>query len=336
MNREFERFLIFKSDNDGRSDRTVRAYRDVLVRFELWLNGRDPFELDADDLLAFTGPYLHKSLGLNAVSRTVYVACLRGLYAWRSKVSGGFNPSQAVPYPKRGVTLPRVLTLDNAERLMWAPDFATFEGVRDSAMLALLIGCGLRVGGLVGLNMSNIVTQEINGDVRLAIKPTEKGKKERLIPIPREADLLLRVYLEHPDLIEVPRTTDRGDQVLFVTTRNRRCPAHEYYGERRRFGARGVNCMIKRYGLKAGIPSDQLHPHALRHLYGTEFAEDDVDLLMRQQLLGHSSADSTKIYTHLAMRKMTKTVDASNPLSKINSPASQLLKSLGTERKRPS
>ncbi|WP_157964277.1 tyrosine-type recombinase/integrase [Ephemeroptericola cinctiostellae] len=334
MLREFEDFLIYKADNDGAADRTVRAYRDVLVRFEAWINGREPFGLSGEDLLVFTGPYLHKALRLNATSRTPYVACLRGLYAWRAEVAGGANPALILPYPKKGVTLPRVLSLSNAERLMWAPDFSKFEGVRDAAMMGLLIGCGLRVSGLVGLNEGSLVIQEVGGDVRTAIKPVEKGGKQRLIPVPKEADLLLRVYLAHPELEGIDRSVSGGDKVLFVTTRNRRCGAHDYYGERRRFSTRGVLKMIQRHGTAAGIPADQLHPHAMRHLYGTELAEENQDLLVRQSLLGHKSPKSTEIYTHLAMRKLTKVVDNANPMSKFNSPASQLLGNLTTPRTR--
>ena len=220
------------------------------------------------------------------------------------------------------------MNLDHAERIMWSPNFATFEGVRDAAMLALLIGCGLRVSGLCGLNQSNIVPIEVEGAHRLAVKTREKGNKERLIPIPIEADLLLRAYMAHPDLEEIPRELKNGDRVLFVTTRNRKCPAHEYYGEKRRFGRQGVNVMILRHGKRAQIPTDQLHPHALRHLFGAELAEDDVDILLRQLLLDHATADSAAIYSHLAIRKLTRTTDKANPLAKMRTPASQLLEQL--------
>ncbi|WP_051460225.1 tyrosine-type recombinase/integrase [Pseudogulbenkiania sp. MAI-1] len=334
MNRLFEEFLLFKAENDAVADRTVKAYRDILARYEAWLDGRDPLEVNGDQLLAFCGPYLHKTLQLAPVSRTPYVACIRELYRYLSAVRGltGRDPAQAVPYPRRPGKLPRVLSLDNAERLMWAPDFNSFEGVRDAAMLALLLGCGLRVGGLVKLNEGNIASLLAEGgEPRLALKPTEKGDKERLIPVPREADLLLRVYLEHPALEAIHRETANGDRVLFVTTRNRRCPPHEYYGERRRFSTRGVFAMIQRHGEAAGIPKDQLNPHALRHLFGTELAEGDIDLLERQKLMGHQDPKTTAIYTHLAFRKLTRSVDQANPLSKVTTPVSQLLGEMGSK-----
>lgn len=327
MNRLMEEFLLFKADNKGLADRSIRAYRDILQRFEIWLEGRDPLEINADQLLAFTGPYLHKVLKLAPVSRTPYVACIRELYRylWSNRKLLRHDPAASIPYPRKPRKLPTGMALDNAERLMWAPDFNTFDGVRDAAMLAVLIGCGLRVGGLVALNESQLATQTIDGESRMAIRPIEKGSKERMLPVPREADLLLRVYLEHPQLADIDRTTDDGDKVLFVTTRNRRCPAHEYYGERRRFSTRGVFAMLRRHGQTAGIPEEQLHPHALRHLYGTELAEADVDLLERQKLMGHADPKSTSVYTHLAIRKLTGSVDKANPLGKVSTPVSQLL-----------
>jgi len=220
------------------------------------------------------------------------------------------------------------MTLASAEKLMWGPDFSTFEGVRDGAMIALLVGCGLRVTGIVRLNEGDIVQDEVGGKVRMIIKVKEKGDKERRLPIPPEADLLLRLYLEHPDLKDIPRALPNGDQVLFVTTRNRTVPAHEYNGDRRRFNRRSVLQMIKRYGERAGIPEDQLHPHAIRHLYGTELIEGDVNLLNAQKLMGHADPKSTEIYTHTAMRMLTKEVDRANPLAKMRTPVSQLLKQL--------
>lgn len=334
MRKLFEDFLVFKASNDGSLDRTVRAYKDVLARFESFLSGEDPLRVTGDQLLVFCGPYLHKTLNLSPVSRTPYVAAIREFYRWASAVRGliGKNPAEAVPYPKKGRKLPKVLSLENAERLMWAPDFNTFEGIRDAAMLAVLIGCGLRVAGLVSLNESNLVPMEIDGAPRLAVRTMEKGEKERLVPIPREADLMVRVYLEHPQLQQINRSLEDGDRVLFVTVRNRHCPAHEYYGESRRFSARGVLLMVQRHGRRAGISPDQLHPHALRHLYGTELAESKIDILERQQLMGHADPKSTAIYTHLAARSLAASVDTGNPLAKIKTPMSQLLREISSAR----
>lgn len=323
-----ESFIDYKRVNEGRSVRTEEIYRLVLRRLFIFLEGKNPRQVSQDDLLAFTGPWLHKS-GIGATNRRLHVTAVRSFYNWLTSTGQiKADPASALPVPKLGKKIARVMTLGNIEKLMWGPDFSTFEGVRDAAMIALLAGCGLRVSGLVNLNESNLVQDQIDGHDRLVLKVVEKGNKERRIVLPMEADLLMRVYLDHPDLKDVPRQLTDGDRVLFVTLRNRNIPAHEYVGDSRRFNRRTVLMMIKKYGTRAGIPEDQLHPHALRHLYGTELAEDDVDLLIRQQLMGHADPKSTAVYTNLAMRKLTREADRANPLAKIRTPVSDLLKQL--------
>ena len=325
MNRIFEEFLLHKSANDGCQDRTITAYRDTLERFEEWLNGKDPLNLTQDELMVFTGPYLHKK-GLKAVSRKPHISCLREFYTYAAALRlVPSNLSDGLSYPKTGRPLPRVLTLANAEKLMWQPAFSTFEGVRDAAIISVLIGCGLRISGVAALNRSNLITAIDRGEPRLMIRTTEKGDKTRQLPIPREAEMLIRVYLEHPDLHSIDTLLPDGDHVLFVTTGNRNCPAYLYHGERRRFSTRGLRKMMRKHGEDAGIDPAQLHPHALRHLYGTELIESDVSQSITQDLLGHADPKSTKIYVHLATRKLFHEVDRANPLSKIKSPVSDLL-----------
>lgn len=333
MNDLIDAFLLYKRHNRGRSGRTVQVYGLALSRLSLFFADRDPLAATHDELMLFSGAWLHK-LGLDAVSRRPHISAMREFYKWLYEQRHiRLNPAADIPYPQSGKRLPRVMTLSNAEKLMWAPDFSTFQGVRDGAMLALLTGCGLRISGLVRLNESNIIQDEIDGKVRLLLKVREKGDKERKMVIPPEADLQLRLYLEHPDLKEIDRALPNNDQVLFVSTRNRSCPAHEYRGERRRLNRRAVLLTMKKYGQQAGIPDEQLHPHALRHLFGTELAEDNVDILTRQQLMGHANPQSTEIYTHLAMRKLARESDRSNPLAKMRTPVSDLLRQLDKKSK---
>lgn len=325
-----ENFLEFKRHNRGRAERTLQIYRHALEQLLAFVGEKDLLEVTQDELVAFTGPWLAKR-GIVATSRRPYIAAVRQFYQWLYQQRQiEHNPATAVPYPKTGGRLPRVITLANTEKLMWAPDFNTFEGVRDGAMLALLAGCGIRVSGLVRLNVSHVVDQVVEDKPRLFIRVIEKGDKERLVPVPPEADLQLRVYMEHPQLKEIDRTLPDGGHVLFVSVRNRTCPPAEYRGERRRLNRRAVLEMIGKYGRQHGIPEEQLHPHALRHLYGTELTEGNVHILVQQQLMGHIDPKSTEIYTHLAMRKLVHEVDRANPLSKIRTPTSDILKRLKT------
>lgn len=322
-------FISWKQHNRGRSAGTAQLYRRALGRLAEFLGeGRPLLQASEDELIAFTGPWLAKR-GVVALSRRPYVAAVRAFYTWaRARQLTAGNASAAVNYPAHGVKLPDVITIANAEKLMWAPDFQTFKGIRDGAMLALLLGSGIRVSGLVGLDQEDLSEQLVDGRRRLFATVREKGDRQRQVPIPPEADLQLRAYLEHRALAEIDRATRNGRRVLFVTTGNRNLPPAKYRGEKRRFTRRAVNKMLLAYGREHGIPDAQLHPHAMRHLFGTELAEGDVDIRVAQQLMGHRDIKSTGIYTHLATRKLVKEADRANPLAKMRTPTTDILKRL--------
>ncbi|MFZ5514677.1 MAG: tyrosine-type recombinase/integrase [Pseudomonadota bacterium] len=325
-----EAHLEWKQLNQGRSANTARQYRGHLLRLVDYCQEiqRDPLAVSRDDLEVFTGLYLHKK-GLSPVARQTVVAAVRGFYQWLVRAGQlQTNPAAQVPYPKRAKKLPVPLALDAAQALMWAPDMSTFLGVRDAAILAVLIGCGLRVTGLVSLNESDLRPHREDGQDKLILRVTEKGEKDRYLPIPDEASLLLRAYLGHEELDGIDRALPSGDRVLFVSTRNHNVAPHQYYGEKRRISVYLVKDIILKYGTPLGIPRDQLHPHAFRHLYGKELAEADVDILTRQALMGHEDPKSTEIYSHLALRKLAGAVDRANPLAKIKTPVTELLQSL--------
>lgn len=322
-------FLEWKEINQNRSARTVQVYGLALRRLGEFLAGRDYLAASEDDLLLFTGKWLYDQGLRDPLSRRTHVAAVREFYRWlKGRGAIKASPAEMVPHPRVGRRLPQVMALGHAEQLMWAPDFSTLMGVRDAAMMALLMGCGLRVSGLVGLNESNVVPMVIEGRPRLMLRTREKGDKDRQLPIPYQADLLLRVYLEHPELAAIDRTLESGDKVLFVSTRNRGVPDHEYRGEARRLRRKGVLRMVQAYAAKVGIPASVAHPHALRHMFGTELAEDDVPTVTAARLMGHDDAKNTAIYQHLATRKLTRVIDKSNPLAKMKTPVGDLLRAI--------
>ena len=326
-------FLQHLETSRGRRPRTLESYGMALAKLQEFLGGQKRLvDATAIELEAFSGIWLHKR-GVVARSRKPYISALRGFYAWargRGHLDG--DPAHQLEHPKTGAPLPQALSLASAEKLMWAPDLNTFIGIRDASLLALLLGCGVRVGGLVGLNEGDLSNAEVEGKTRLVIRVREKGGKERMLPVPREAEMLLRIYLDHEGLKVYDRDiTDRHgrpDKVLFVQTVNSRVPADKWRGEAARLSRGAVWRIIQRHGEAAGVPANERHPHAFRHLFGVEMAEDNVDLITRQELLGHSDPKSTAIYTAMSMRRKTKVMDASGPLSKLKSPVSEVLKRL--------
>lgn len=329
-----EAWLEYMSVARGRSDRTIEAYRLALARLKEFLaqDGVSVIDASPTELETFCGLWLHKK-GVVARSRKPYISAVKGFYAWmRAKGIVKMNAGQDLVHPITGKPLPRVISLSNAERLMWAPDLGTFIGIRDACMLSLLIGCGLRVSGLTNLNESHLKTMELDGQVRMVLRVTEKGNKERMMPVPREAEMLLRVYLGHEELQGIDRDTvdrrNQPDKVLFVSVRSTLYDAAEHRGEKRRLTPKAIHDLIQRYGKKLEIPKDELHPHALRHLFGTELTEEDVPTAAVQELMGHADIKTTAVYIHLAMRRKTATVDKHGPLGRMNTPVGDLLKRL--------
>lgn len=318
--------------NQNRSPRTLEAYSLAMARLIEFMQGRPILEATGDELDMFCGLWLHKK-GVVARSRKPYISAVRGFFQWcreRGLIDG--NVAQALEHPRTGRSLPNVITLANAERLMCAPDLGTFKGIRDSAILHVLLGAGLRVSGLVALNEGDLYRDTLNGRSRMYLRTLEKGDKERLVPLPREAEAILLVYLGHEELADIDRDTvnrkGRADKVLFVSTRNSTVAEHAYRGEERRLSRQSVHDIVQGYGLPLGIPAQQLHPHAMRHLFGTELTEGDVPTISVQNLMGHADPKSTAIYTELSIRKKSRIVDEHSPLAKMRTPVSELLKRL--------
>lgn len=323
-------WLDFMSMARNCSPRTREVYGLALTRLREFMAPRSVLEASGSELEAFCGLWLHKK-GVVAQSRKPYVSAVRGFFHWASEKGhiDGYS-ARELQHPKTGRPLPRTISLANAERLMWAPDLSTFVGIRDAAMLGLLIGCGLRVSGLVNLNESNLQTARMDKETRMFLKAEEKGRRQRLLPVPREAEAMLRVYLAHEDLAAIDRNVknEHGhqDKVLFVNTKNPMVLEHEHIGEARRLTRKAVHQRLQFYGSQVGIPLEQLHPHAMRHLYGTELTESDVPTVTTQGLMGHADAKSTEIYVELSIRKKMSVVDQHAPLAKMKTPVSEFLK----------
>jgi site-specific recombinase XerD len=334
MSALIEAYLQHLEHSRGRAGGTVGKYGGHLRRLEGWLGERGSSIERATRVQVeeFCGIHAHK-IGISPRSRRPLVAAVRGFYTWmvrRGDVSS--SPAEYVSYPAAGRALPRPTTLQHAEKMLMTPDVSTLQGARDAAIMGVFIGCGVRLSGLCALNESQLQAIEIDGVEWLILRVVEKGKKERLVPIPHEARLLLLTYLGHPDLALIDRTLPNSDRVLFVSLRNQVVPVHEYHGERRRLSARSVQDMLIKYALQAGVPRAEAHPHALRHLFGTELAEHDVHLLRMQTLLGHVNANDTKTYTHLAIRTLVKEISRANPLRRMKTPVSELVRELAARK----
>lgn len=311
-------YLRWLEHNKGAAVGTINAYAGYLGRLKVHCADRGVSLLTADRriLEEFIGPVAHQS-GLAPQSRRPLIAAVRSFYAWANERGVlAENPAKHIGYPKVGKPLPTKIGKNHVEQMLLRCDLATFTGWRDAALLAMLAGLGVRVSGLVAMTSNTLVVEEVDGKTLLFATVTEKGRKMRRIPVPQEVLWFLLPYLDHPEFKAMLPTLmlPDGSHLLWVQTNRGNTPQTDWYGEKKRLSARGVTEIIRRRGQEAGIPKAMLHPHAFRHLYGTELAEHDTDRQKIQMLMGHESLESSAIYTHLATRKLAEVVEKANPL----------------------
>jgi integrase/recombinase XerD len=192
------------------------------------------------------------------------------------------DPAGLVEGPKLGRSLPRVLSLDEVDRLLAAPDEATAIGLRDATMLVLLYATGLRVSELVKLPLSGVYLEQGYILVR------GKGGKERVVPMGERAAERIRHYVAG-----VRKENDRSGRAraLFLAR-------HGGAMSRQAFWKR-----LKRYALVAGIERE-VSPHKLRHSFATHLLEHGADLRAVQAMLGHADISTTQIYTFVAQERL--------------------------------
>ena len=194
------------------------------------------------------------------------------------------DPTALIGYPKSGRRLPHVLSREEAEKLLSAPDTGTASGIRDRAILELLYASGLRVSELTALRLS-----EINHDEGW-IRVLGKGSKERLVPVGKSALEWIRRYLAEARPLW---TVKKPGQEVFVSRHGR-------------FLSRVMVWMlIQRYARLAGI-TQQIGPHTLRHSFATHLLEGGAGLRDVQEMLGHASLATTQIYTHVDRRRLAE------------------------------
>jgi integrase/recombinase XerC len=222
------------------------------------------------------------------------------------------DPTTGIPAPKLPKHAPRPLSVDDCFALadfVAAPAGQGAEQprqrlarLRDSAIVELLYGTGIRVGELAALDVRDI-------DLHLGeVRVMGKGKKERIVPIPEKARLALSLWLDarrRPGVLAEP---------LFIVLRRNR------ESEPRRLSARDVRRGLERRGRAGGL-SDRVHPHRLRHSYATHLLDMGADLREIQELLGHASLSTTQKYTAVSVEHLRQVYDSAHPRAQGKAPS---------------
>ncbi|WP_155590396.1 site-specific tyrosine recombinase XerD [Lysinibacillus cavernae] len=202
------------------------------------------------------------------------------------------DPTVHLEMPTIEQKLPNILSIEEIEALLTAPNRSKPQGIRDLAMLELLYGSGMRISELIALDLADI--HLTMGFVRVF----GKGGKERIIPLGKSALSAINAYLngargqlqgKHPK-------TD----AFFINQRGKRLTRQ------------GCWKLMKEHALKAGI-QHELTPHILRHSFATHLVENGADLRAVQEMLGHADISTTQIYTHISKTRLSEVYKQFHP-----------------------
>ena len=290
------------------SAHTIKAYTGDLDVFAAYIGprmgSRDWQTIDHIAIRGFLSHLYDKGLSKTSVARAL--AAVRSLYRWLAQEGVvEQNPAKLVSTPRLPKKLPRVPTIEEMNFVLDGkmPEVASFPE-RDRLMLELLYGCGIRNSELVGINLDDI---SLSNE---AILIRGKGKKERYVPFGGSALAALAVYLPwRQQLLATLRNT------LKKTMPAKGMPALLVNQRGGRLTTRSVGRIVKRIAVAKGL-SPEVHPHTLRHAFGTHMLEEGADLRAIQELLGHERLATTQRYTQLSVKHVMNVYDQTHPRAK--------------------
>jgi integrase/recombinase XerC len=294
------RFLKFMRVERNASELTIKSYREDLSALSDYLSesrGGEcprPDELTVLDLRGYVSALSEAGYAKSTIARRL--ASLRSFFRFgRREGWVKHNPAKPLRNPRKGRSLPHVLSAEDLGRLLVAPPAGKPMGLRDRAILETMYSAGLRVSEVMGLN---------DGDLDFpagVIRVRGKGRRERLSPVGSYATTALRSWLA------VRKTADDqpdgAERPVFV---NR-------FG--RRLTTRSVGRMLEKYLKLTGLDS-RTTPHSLRHSFATHLLDRGADIRSVQELLGHKSLVTTQIYTHISTAALRRVYEKAHPRAK--------------------
>jgi integrase/recombinase XerC len=277
------------------SPHTIKAYAGDLYNFSAYIGSREWRSIDHLTIRGFLSQLYDKKLEKSSIARSL--AAVRSLYRWLAQEGVvDQNPAALVSTPKLPKKLPRVPTIEEMNSILDGamPEVAAFPE-RDQLMFELLYGCGIRNSELVGIRTD---------DIRLsaeAILIRGKGKKERYVPFGDSVKSALARYL--PARQQLLGEKKKVTQSLLVNQRGGSLTT------------RSVGRIVKKIAVAKGLSPD-VHPHTLRHAFGTHLLEEGADLRAIQEMLGHERLSTTQRYTQLSMKHVMVVYDRTHPRAK--------------------
>jgi integrase/recombinase XerC len=303
-------YLRVLANERGASPHTLRAYDRELHEFTAWIAERygptqGPESIEHTHIRAYLGTLYDRGLAKASAARAL--AAIRSWFRWLAR-SGRLeqNAASLVATPKLPKHLPRVPSIEQMNRVVdsVADDAASWPA-RDTAILELLYGCGIRNAELTGLNLDDIHW------ANEAILIRGKGQKQRYVPLGDAAAQALRAYLAE----RAARLAATGDTKGYATPAlflNLQLRGLAKPGGEARLTTRSIGRIVKRIAILRGLSAD-VHPHTLRHAFGTHLLEEGADLRAIQELLGHERLSTTQRYTQLTTAQLTVVYDRTHP-----------------------
>lgn len=281
------------------SPHTLRAYQREIRNFAAYLTeqGMDVRNVDHLHIRSYIGELHDRGLAKASVARSL--AAIRSWFHWMARQGRVTNnPASLVATPKLPKHLPRVPSIEQMNNLVEtaAGDPAAAWPERDRVIFELLYGCGIRNAELVGLNLADVYwANEV-------ILVRGKGRKQRYVPLGDAAAEAIRAYL--PTRAAKLRANSTDALLLNLQMKGTG-----------RLTTRSVGRIVKRLSLAKGLPAE-IHPHTLRHAFGTHMLEEGADLRAIQELLGHERLSTTQRYTQLTVGQVTQVYDRTHPRAK--------------------
>ena len=294
MTKAIQQFLRSLQQRNA-SPNTILAYTKDLNGFVDYVGEEKPANIDHVRIRGYLSKLYDDGLGKVSVAR--HLAAVRSFYRWMAREGMvKQNPASLVSTPKLPKKLPRVPSMEEINTVLDAdmPENAAFPE-RDSVILELLYGCGLRNSELIGINLDDIHWSNE------AILVRGKGRKQRITPLGETAAKAIREYM--PKRQELLKSKKKTNPALLLNLRGTRLTT------------RSVGRIVKQIAIARGLPGD-IHPHTLRHAFGTHMLEEGADLRAIQELLGHERLSTTQRYTQLSMKHVVSVYDATHPRAK--------------------
>lgn len=298
--KQFEEYLSYLKNQKNYSDNTIDSYKRDIDMFLMFIKNEGYSYNEVDNNLIRNFLRYEVVQGKSKRSNQRRIIALRRFYSWLLKNQYvRYNPFINIKTPKDDKKLPSFLHEEEVETLIEADaKREDFLAKRDHAIIILLYSSGIRVSELVSLKL-----QDVNLRQR-TMRIIGKGKKERIVPFSNIALEAINDYLQNcRNSILERNEISKVTNALFIN------------GKGEQITPRGVQYILKKVEDKTGVHLD-LHPHKMRHTFATHLLEKGADLRTIQEILGHTSLETTQVYTHVTTSKMVDTYKNAFPRAK--------------------